>query len=208
MGTNMRPQLDAGEKLHRSSRPNWPDRRRGRRPCAGRGRKGAGRADCCACLCRQRSRLSPNSSATWSRRPWNERSKRSQRFMFPHIIMCHTAVSDAYQAYFNCCFRSPAGVSKSRTTRCWWCDRDRCAGGASRSTIPSLSSPAARSARWFSKGHSRPAELRSDDLDGEWVVPAPGSTIAVGEAANLMILHRAPTSAGTPGAPSDIGLAW
>jgi len=57
----------------------------------------------------------------------------------------------------------------------------------------------------FRKDIPVPQNSDRTDLDGEWVVPAPGSTIAVGEAANLMILHRAPTSAGTPGAPSDIG---
>jgi hypothetical protein len=52
-----------------------------------------------------------------------------------------------------------------------------------------------------------PVPQNSDrtDLNGEWVVPAEGTTIAVGQAANLMILHRAPTSAGAPGEASDIG---
>jgi hypothetical protein len=52
-----------------------------------------------------------------------------------------------------------------------------------------------------------PVPQNSDrtDLNGEWVVPAEGARIEVGEAANLMILHAAPTSAGTPGSPSDIG---
>ena len=52
-----------------------------------------------------------------------------------------------------------------------------------------------------------PVPQNSDrtDLNGEWILPAPGARIAEGEAANLVIVHRAPTSSATPAAPSDVG---
>ena len=56
-----------------------------------------------------------------------------------------------------------------------------------------------------------PVPQNSDrtDLNGEWVVPAAGGRIAVGEAANLMVLHAAPDAARErPDRPRISGGAW
>jgi hypothetical protein len=51
-----------------------------------------------------------------------------------------------------------------------------------------------------------PVPQNSDrtDLAGQWVVPAPGSTIATGETANLLVLDHAP-SGWVPTNPADVG---
>jgi hypothetical protein len=42
------------------------------------------------------------------------------------------------------------------------------------------------------------------DLDGKWIVPAPGAKIDVGETANIVILEHAPKGT-TPASPDDVG---
>lgn len=42
------------------------------------------------------------------------------------------------------------------------------------------------------------------DLTGEWVVPAPGSRIAIDETANLLVLKKPPNGV-EPASPSDVG---
>jgi|GEM_PF-2535102 len=51
-----------------------------------------------------------------------------------------------------------------------------------------------------------PVPQNSDrtDLTGSWIVPANGSRIAIGETANLLILHHAPNGI-EPANPADAG---
>ena len=52
---------------------------------------------------------------------------------------------------------------------------------------------------------SIPQNADRTDLDGAWILPAPGETIDTGKPADLLIVHKAPTSNATPGDPSDVG---